>query len=126
VAESQTFVNRPVNRRSLLRGGLLAGGAATLGAGLLGRGIPAYGESNAASPTKGDIAILRFLAAAELIESDLWTQYAELGGIGNNLPVEVAPPPSQNSYQAALSNLDPDGFSQWLSGIEGCGPGQPG
>ena len=32
----------------------------------------------------GDAAILRFLAAAELIEADLWTQYAELGGIGNN------------------------------------------
>jgi hypothetical protein len=27
----------------------------------------------------GDAAILRFLAAAELIESDLWVQYNELG-----------------------------------------------
>jgi hypothetical protein len=27
--------------------------------------------------TRGDIAILRFLAAAELIESDLWQQYNE-------------------------------------------------
>jgi hypothetical protein len=31
--------------------------------------------------TKGDIAILRLLAAVELIESDLWLQYAELGGV---------------------------------------------
>jgi len=32
--------------------------------------------------TKGDVAILRFLAAAEIIETDLWQQYNELGGIG--------------------------------------------
>ena len=32
--------------------------------------------------TKGDVAILRLLAAAEIIETDLWQQYNELGGIG--------------------------------------------
>jgi len=32
------------------------------------------------SPTKGDIAILQFLAAAEILETDLWQQYNELGG----------------------------------------------
>jgi hypothetical protein len=32
--------------------------------------------------TKGDVAILRLLAAAEIIEADLWQQYNELGGIG--------------------------------------------
>lgn len=31
--------------------------------------------------TKGDVAILQFLAAAEIIESDLWLQYQELGGV---------------------------------------------
>jgi hypothetical protein len=31
--------------------------------------------------TKGDIAVLRFLAAVELIECDLWQQYEELGGV---------------------------------------------
>ncbi len=31
--------------------------------------------------TKGDAAILRFLAAAEILETDLWQQYNELGGI---------------------------------------------
>jgi hypothetical protein len=109
VGESAKNVKRSVDRRSLLRGGLLAGGAATLGAGLLGGAIPAYGQSSAGGPTKGDIAILRFLAAAELIESDLWTQYAELGGIGSNRPIEVDPNQQLNSYQMALSNLDPDG-----------------
>jgi hypothetical protein len=73
----------------------LLGGTATVGAGLL--------ASNAASgqslipPTQGDIAILRFLAAAELIETDLWQQYDELGGVTAN-----------NSYQAAFANLDGD------------------
>jgi hypothetical protein len=48
-----------------------------------------------------------------LIEADLWTQYAELGGIGNHQPVEVNPTPTPtpplNNYQVALSNLDSDG-----------------
>jgi hypothetical protein len=111
VEESTNIVKRPVNRRSLLKGGLLAGGAATLGAGLLGKGVSAFAQSSSAALDKGDIAILRFLAAAELIESDLWTQYAELGGIGTNLPVEVDPNETQtlNPYQTALSNLDSDG-----------------
>ena len=105
---------RRVNRRSLLKGGILAGGAATLGAGLFGKGVSAFAQGTSAGLNKGDIAILRFLAAAELLESDLWTQYAELGGIGDQLPVEVEPNPALNPYQAALSNLDTDG-PQYIS-----------
>ena len=63
----------------------------------------------AANSTGGDVAILRFLAAAELIESDLWTQYAELGGLTSGQPIEVDPNQTLNGYQAALSNLDCDG-----------------
>ena len=48
--------------------------------------------------TEGDVAILRFLAAAELIESDLWQQYNELGGAAGGNP----------AYMAALRNLDAD------------------
>jgi hypothetical protein len=59
--------------------------------------------------TRGDIAILKLLAAIELIEADLWTQYAELGGIGNNQPIEVNQNETLNPYQTALSNLDSDG-----------------
>ncbi len=103
--EQKAIVKHPVNRRSLLKGGLLAGGAATLGVGLFGRGESAF----AADLNSGDIAILQFLAAAELLEADLWTQYAELGGIGSNLPIEVDPNQSLNPYQLALSNLDGDG-----------------
>jgi hypothetical protein len=104
-------ISRPVDRRSFLKGGLIAGGAA-VGAGLLANAPMARAQSkgqSSGSLNPGDIAILRFLAAAELIESDLWTQYAELGGIGTNPPIEVDPGQTLNTYQVALSNLDSDG-----------------
>jgi len=104
-------ISRPVDRRSFLKGGLLAGGAA-VGAGLLATAPLARAQNkgqSSAALNAGDIAILRFLAAAELIESDLWTQYAELGGIGINPPIEVDPNQTLNNYQVALSNLDGDG-----------------
>src|SRR5271168_4842220 len=104
--KSENVMRRPVNRRSLLKSGMLAGGAAVVGAGtgLFGGGKVAFAEDSGGL-TKGDVAILRFAAAAELIESDLWTQYAELGGIGDNPPIEVgAPNPPLNNYQIALSN----------------------
>jgi hypothetical protein len=99
---------RPVDRRSFMKSGLLAGGAAAVGAGLLANGTSARAQERGRL-IPGDAAILRFLAAAELIEADLWTQYAELGGIGNNPPVELAPNQTMNTYQMALSNLDSDG-----------------
>jgi hypothetical protein len=103
-------LGRPANRRAFLKNSLVAGAVATAGAGILGSGLPAFARetSNGTIP-KGDVAILQFLAAAELIESDLWTQYAELGGIGNLPPIEVDPNELLNPYQVALSNLDPDG-----------------
>jgi hypothetical protein len=106
--KTKGFLNRTVNRRSLLQKGVMAG-AATVGAGLLGAGKAAFGQSSSGSLNKGDAAILRFLAAAELIESDLWIQYAELGGIGDNPPIEVDQNEMLNNYQIALSNLDGDG-----------------
>ena len=105
--KSNASINRPVNRRSFLKTGMLAGSAATVGAGLISGLKPAFGQSS--SLTKGDVAILRMLATAELIEADLWTQYAELGGIGANPPIEVDPNQTLNNYQVALSNLDSDG-----------------
>jgi hypothetical protein len=112
----EDILERRVNRRSFLRNGAIAAGTVTAGAALLSHGLAAFGqESNSGgSLTQGDIAILRFLAAAELIEADLWTQYAELGGIGNNPPIEVDPNQQLNNYQIALSNLDSDG-PQYIS-----------
>ena len=103
---------RSVDRRSFMKTGLLAGGAATVGAGLLANATSARAQdwNEGGSLDKGDIAILRFLAAAEIIESDLWIQYAELGGIGDNPPSEIDPTQQMNAYQSALSNLDGDGL----------------
>ena len=106
-------IKRSVNRRSFMKSGLLASGAATMGAGLLANGTLARAQEQGALD-HGDEAILRFVAAAELIESDLWVQYAELGGIGDNKPIEVDPNPPLNNYQIALSNLDGDG-PQYIS-----------
>jgi len=103
-------LERAASRRSFLKNSMVAGTVATVGAGILGSGLPAFAQqTSSAALSKGDIAILRFLAAAELIESDLWIQYAELGGIGNNSPIEVDPSQPLNLYQVALSNLDSDG-----------------
>jgi hypothetical protein len=111
----QSEVQVQSNRRSFLKKSALATGAAIVGAGLFGAGKVAFGQESPDKLTKGDAAILRFLAAAELIESDLWTQYAELGGLNpGQVPVEVNPNQPLNSYQAALSNLDSDG-PQYIS-----------
>ena len=88
-----------------------------MGAGLLANGPLARAQSRtqeSSSLLAGDVAILRFLAAAELIEADLWIQYAELGGIGDLPPIEVDPNETLNPYQVALSNLDGDG-PQYIS-----------
>jgi hypothetical protein len=67
------------NRRAFIKKGLTAAGTASLGAGLLTRNSSLFGEdAESGSLTKGDAAILRFLAAAEILESDLWEQYWEL------------------------------------------------
>ena len=95
----QTQSQNPIRsaRRSVLRGFGMAGAALT--AGMLPGAGRAQALTRASRPTAGDIAILRFLAFAELVESDLWQQYAELGGLGTQ-PL--------NPYQVALSNLDGD------------------
>jgi hypothetical protein len=57
----------------------------------------------------GDAAILRFLAAAEIIETDLWQQYAELGGDQTNEPPQIKGLTGGNAaYIRALQNLDGD------------------
>lgn len=103
-----------VDRRSFLKTGLAAGGAATaatLGGGFLSSAIPARAQSYGGGRrlNSSDAAILRFLAAAELIETDLWIQYAELGGLTSGEPIEVDPNQTLNAYQNALSQLDSDG-----------------
>lgn len=107
------LVNKSFNRRSFLQKGSLAAGAVTVGS-MLGAGERSALAWSRERITPGDAAILRFLAAAEILESDLWVQYAELGGIGRNPPIEIDPNQPMNNYQIALSNLDGDA-SQYIS-----------
>ena len=91
--------NNVVRRRSFLQNlGVI--GAVIPGAALLA----APGKNDSGGITKGDADILRFLAAAELIESDLWQQYNELGGVNGGNP----------AYILALQNLDGD-MPQYIS-----------
>ena len=95
------------NRRSFLKNGMVAGAVATVGAGILGSGLPAFArETNDSSITKGDIDILRFLAAAEILETDLWEQYTELGGTQDD--EESGVNGGSPAYTAALQILDGD------------------
>src|SRR6266480_207306 len=100
------------SRRSFLRKGLAVGGAGLIGTGLLANGLslPAFAEEESGSLTKGDVAILRFLAAVEILESDLWQQYNELGGIQDS---EVAGGSGSAAYIKALQVLDGD-MSQYI------------
>jgi hypothetical protein len=79
---SQEFPQpRRLARRSFLRN--LGMGAALLapGAALLGGPSKALAANGRQRLNPGDVAILQLLAAAELIEADLWQQYKELGGV---------------------------------------------
>jgi len=90
------------SRRSFLLKGA-AVGAASLGAG----GVLLEPSEALASGglTKGDAAILRFLAAAEIIETDIWQQYNELAGIQDS---EVPGGSGNPDYTAAVTILDSD------------------
>jgi hypothetical protein len=67
----------------------------TTALGGVGASLAAAGSARAAEITPGDAAILRFLAAIEQVEWDLWQQYAEL--VRNN-----------PAYNKAMTSIDPD------------------
>jgi hypothetical protein len=92
-----------ISRRSFLTTGLAVGAAASLGP--LGHAASALADTSSSGLTTGDGAILRFLAAAELIEADLWQQYNELGGIQDS---EEPGGTGSRRYTEALSKLDDD------------------
>jgi hypothetical protein len=76
----------------------------------------AMSDDSGGKLSKGDASILRFLAAAEIIESDFWEQYWELGGTQTNdfasfNPATGVPPTPTGgnaNYTAALQLLDGD------------------
>ena len=95
-------LKRSISRRSFL-GTSLAVGAGTIGAGLLANATAAT-DSRGGLP-RGDADILRFLAAAEIIETDLWQQYNELAGIQDS---EVPGGTGNPAYTATVEVLDSD------------------
>jgi hypothetical protein len=90
-----------ISRRSFL-GKSLAVGAGTIGAGLL---VNAPKARASGGLTPGDAALLRFAAAAEILEADFWIQYNELGGIQDD---EVPGGTGNEDYTEAIEVLDED------------------
>jgi hypothetical protein len=89
------------SRRSFIAGaGVLGAGA--LGGGMLASAPAAFAKGNL---SRGDAAILRFLSAAEMLETDLWQQYNELCGIQDR---EVPGGSGNKAFTDALSQLDSD------------------
>jgi hypothetical protein len=77
-------------------------GAGTIGVGLLG----STQEAKAIHGLfPGDAAILRFAAAAEILEADFWIQYNELGGVQDP---EVPGGTGNKDYTEAIEVLDED------------------
>ena len=76
---------------------------------LFERGLTAFAregrEEKSGKLTKGDAALLRFAAAAEILETDFWVQYNELGGVPDS---EVPGGTGNVPYTKALSMLDTD------------------
>src|SRR6516164_9595686 len=101
------------NRRWFLKKSAFAASAVTLGAGLFNKRLAAFEgkdkdkdkEEKSGSLTRGDAALLRFAAAAEILETDFWVQYNELGGVQDS---EVPGGTGNVPYTNALSMLDTD------------------
>jgi hypothetical protein len=94
-----------IGRRSFLGKSLVAG-AGIMSAGLLASPLLAKDKEKVkGSLKKGDAAILQFLAAAEIIETDLWQQYNELAGIQDS---EVPGGTGSPDYTNAVKVLDGD------------------
>jgi hypothetical protein len=98
--------SRSVSRRSVVCSGLAA--PAVIGTALLGDASPAAAFRD--NVTFGDVHILRFLAALEIIEADLWEQYNEIYGIQDS---EVLGGSGNPTFTKALARLDAD-MSQYV------------
>lgn len=108
-----------INRRSFVRNGLTAAGMATAGVGLFASGASAIADDGRDQQdnrdrhddrhndrlSRGDAALLRFAAAAEILETDFWVQYNELAGIQDR---EVPGGSGNPAFTNALAVLDED------------------
>src|SRR5438046_3225057 len=97
------------NRRSFMKSGLATIGTTTMGAALLTDSSLAFAErgpkEDRGGITKGDADMLRFAAAAEILETDFWVQYNELGGVQDH---EVPGGTGNPRYTDAIEVLDED------------------
>jgi hypothetical protein len=100
-----------VGRRSFIKGLGIVGATLLPASAILMREAKAQ-EQSSGRLTKGDADLLRFAAWAEIVESDLWTQYNELGGATK--PNDGAPNVGNPAYILALQNLDGD-MPQYIS-----------
>jgi hypothetical protein len=100
--------NLPSSRRGFLKKGLTAG-AITIGANAIHAPFAFAGQDDEVKRgglSKGDAALLRFAAAAEILETDFWVQYNELGGVPNTS--EVPGGSGNAAYTALLAAIDDD------------------
>src|SRR6266403_1993621 len=108
-----------VGRRSFLKGLGATGAVLVPASALLATKAKATNDDFGGKIGKGDASILRFLAAAEILESDLWEQYWELSsatgtinsGFASTNPatgMKVTPTGGNPKYTAALQLLDGD------------------
>jgi hypothetical protein len=108
--DAWTSMKKNINRRSFVKKGITAAGIATASAGLLTNTTSLLAEDEGredrtGSLTRGDAALLRFAAAAEILETDFWVQYNELGGVQDS---EVPGGSGNPAYTEALGQLDED------------------
>jgi hypothetical protein len=103
--ENSPPLNRQSGRRSFVKGLAITGAALSAGTLLKSHAREQEQQQQNSGITAGDAAILRFLAAAEILETDLWQQYNELGGIQDS---EVPGGSGSPLYAEALKQLDED------------------
>ena len=98
---------RSVPRRTFLCRMGLGAVALAPGAALLSSASKTFGdeEENQIGIRAGDAALLRFAAAAEILEADFWIQYNELGGVQD---AEVPGGTGNEAYTEAIEVLDED------------------
>ena len=121
--KSGSIFKNSASRRRFLQNGMIAAGAATIGTGLSPGSLSAFAQGaddSGGKLSRGDASILRFLAAAEILEADVWEQYWELtsgavrhkGDFASKINPSTGKPPVGTGgnalYTTALELLDSD------------------